>query len=100
VLGTTAHLLLANTSGAGSVAGFVAATETANMPTGFGGALLVEPGVAVGAFLPAAGLSLPLAIPASPQFLGVALHVQALQLDPGARFGIAFSRGLHLIPGY
>ena len=64
-----------------------------------GGALLVEPDLAIGAFLPAGGMVLPMNVPAAPQLLGATLHVQALSWDSGARFGIAFSRGLRLVPG-
>ncbi|MBK8100591.1 MAG: hypothetical protein IPK26_26165 [Planctomycetes bacterium] len=99
VLGTTVHLLLANPAAVPALAVFVAAPEAANLPTGHGGALLVEPDLVVGSFLPAGGLALPMTIPATPQLLGATLHVQALSWDTGARFGIAFSRGLRLVPG-
>jgi len=96
ILGTTPTLSIANISGTPAAAVVLVSTERADLPTPFGGALLTEPTVTAAVVLPAMGLNLPLSLPPEPSLIGLQLCSQSVQADLGARFGLAFSRGLSL----
>ena len=98
-IGTTTYLRVVNTSGRASGFLFVMGSEAAVFRTQFGGRVLAEPLIAWASGLPASGLRVPLPIPNLTAAVGLRLHAQAIQFDPGARFGWAFTPGLRLIIG-
>jgi hypothetical protein len=91
--------VIGNTSGGPVAAALLASMETANLPTEVGGAFLTEPTAIAPFALSAAGLVLPLAVPDVPGLVGQSVYGQVLEQDPGARFLVAFSRGLRLTFG-
>jgi hypothetical protein len=99
VLGTTVDLQLANSAGIDTLAVFFAGFTSAQLPTSWGGELLVVPDLVVPWSLPAAGLSLPVDVPDDLSLCGVSAFVQALELDDGASEGISISVGLELVLG-
>ena len=99
ILGTITTLKVGNPAGVPTVGALVLSDERANLVTGLGGALLVEPLLGIGVGLPALGLQAGLAIPDDPALVAAVLHMQAAVVDPGARFQVAFSRGLTLYLG-
>jgi hypothetical protein len=99
VLGRSIDLVIGNTSGGPVAAALLASMETANLPTEVGGAFLTEPTAIAPFALSAAGLVLPLAVPDVPGLVGQSVYGQVLEQDPGARFLVAFSRGLRLTFG-
>lgn len=96
VLGSTIHVDVGNTSGVPTLNVLFAAAEPAALDTRYGGMLLAEFQFLFFLPLPASGASFTAQIPNDPNLIGITLHVQSLQADPGARYGIAFSRGLRL----
>jgi hypothetical protein len=100
VLGTTITLTLENSAGADSFALVFGGTAKATIPTSKGGTILVAaPWIVLPTPLPAAGLGIDVDVPLDVTFAGFEFDVQALELDPGASGGIAFTPGLELIAG-
>jgi hypothetical protein len=99
VLGAAVQLGIGNSSGQVAPLALLLSAEPARISTPFGGTLLVLGLEGSFGILPAGGASLRLAVPTAAPLVGVQVHLQALQGDPGARFGIAFSRGLRLTLG-
>ncbi len=97
--GGSFDVVLDNPSGAPTPGALLFGVEPARESLGFGGQLLVLRPDAIGVAVQAGGASYPLTVPTDPNLLGVVVHVQALELDAGARFGVAFSRGLRLVLG-
>jgi hypothetical protein len=64
--------------------------------TKFGGTLLVMPALIIATSVPAAGLVLSALLPDAPALCGVTVFLQAIEADPGASHGFAFSPGLGL----
>ena len=98
-LGGSFGLALENSSGQSTAMGLLLSAEPARISTGLGGVLLVQGLVGSFGTLPAQGANLTIAVPNAPALLGANLYAQLVQADPGARFGIAFSRGLRLTFG-
>jgi hypothetical protein len=99
VLGTAIDLLAGNSSGNGGSAALLAGFAPANVATPFGGTLLVQIDASFTIPLPAAGATVPLAIPASNTLCGLRVFFQTVQLDFAASHGLAFSPGLELLLG-
>ena len=97
--GTTIHATLGNPSGQATFGLLIASTERAALPTSWGGVLLSE--VLLQLVLPigAGGETLDFDVPDDPTLTGLNEHVQVLELDQGARYGMAFTRGLRLTLG-
>lgn len=96
-LGTTFDLVVGNSAGTATAGVLVLGTARASLPTPFGGTLLVQPATQAVLALPAAGLTLPLAIPNVPGLCGATVDLQAAMADAAASHGVAFSPGLELV---
>lgn len=98
-LGTEIQVQAGNSSGTPTTLIGIASTEKTTLVTEFGGLLLVEPKIVQVTGLGAAGSDYPLTLPTEPGLAGLTVHFQTLQVDPGAPFLLAFSRGLALVMG-
>ncbi|MFO0983242.1 MAG: hypothetical protein U1E76_16170 [Planctomycetota bacterium] len=90
---------LANSLGASTVAALLIGLTRADLPTVYGGHVLLLPITAMMLSLPAGGLPLAGAIPCDGALSGLAIDLQALEIDPGASRGVSFTRGLELVLG-
>lgn len=99
VLGSNIGLTIGNSSGQSTAMGILMSGEPARISTGLGGVLLVLGLDGFFGTLPAGGTTLSVHVPNSTALLGANLYMQMVQADAGARFGIAFSRGLRLTFG-
>jgi hypothetical protein len=99
VQGRAIQILVGNSAGITTAGVLLLGTSQANLPTPFGGTLLVTPLVSLNLPLPAAGAQLPVTIPSHPSACGALLYLQSLVVDAGASHGIAFSAGLRLLFG-
>lgn len=97
--GTTITATLGNSAGVATLGLLLASTERAALPTSWGGVLYSE--VLLQLVLPigAGGELIDFDVPDDPTLTGLNEHVQVLELDQGARFGMAFTRGLRLTLG-
>jgi len=100
VLGGPVTIAVGNSRGATTSALLLVGAQSSSLLTAKGGTLLVSPLLWIPLSIPAAGLSLPGSIPSDVQLCGVSGFVQALELDPGAAFGLSFTAGLELDFGY
>lgn len=100
-LGSVVGLQMSNASPSAQIGALVFGVLRQNLPTGYGGSLLVQ-------VISSEALSLPvspgvglrnLPIPLDPAFCGLLLHVQGAHFDVGASSGLAFTRGLTLALG-
>jgi hypothetical protein len=98
-LGADVSLQVQNVAGRDTVMIVLAATEPALLDTNKGGVLLTEPLLLFAAPLPQNGADLGWSIPNDPAFLGLSIYAQALEADTGARWRIAFSRGIRMTLG-
>jgi hypothetical protein len=98
-VGGSFQVVLDNTSGVPGFGFVFVSLELAQIDTPYGGAFGLEPTLMLLLTLPAGGLAGPAAIPNDPMLVGVVVLTQAVQADPGATFGWAFSRGLRLALG-
>jgi hypothetical protein len=95
-LGSTITLSIGNSLGANTT-GFLAIGLTqASLSTAFGGTLLLLPISIVTIPIPAAGLSVPGAIPNDERLCGLAVFLQVMEIDAGASKGVSFTPGLKL----
>ncbi|MFO0981445.1 MAG: hypothetical protein U1E76_06760 [Planctomycetota bacterium] len=99
VLCQTVTLDLGNSLGAATQCALFIGLAPADLPTVYGGHLLLLPMTSVMLGLPAGGLALPGALPCDSALLGVSLYLQALEVDAGASRGVSFTPGLQLILG-
>jgi hypothetical protein len=90
---------IGNSFGLDTDAVLFAGTTRADLPTAWGGTLLLLPLRAVPLELPANGLRPPIHIPCDVAFVGAPIDLQVLELDQGASLGVSFSRGLELTVG-
>lgn len=91
---------LSDSYGAATAALLILGLQSLQLPTGFGGDLLVAPSLLVPVTVPPAGLTLSGAIPDDELLVGRAIFLQAFEFDPGAAKGISSSDGLELLIGY
>ncbi|MCB9831676.1 MAG: hypothetical protein H6807_04305 [Planctomycetes bacterium] len=99
VLGTDLDLIIGNSWGTPTLAMLVYSAETTNRPTLFGGVLWVRVDQVANLGLDAQGAMIPIDLPDDPALVGTQVHLQCLQYDPGAVFGIAFSEMLTMTLG-
>jgi FG-GAP repeat protein len=97
---TSITLTLANSAGAPIPALLLVGLSRDDIPTGKGGAILVDPLLWVPLSLPTGGLTLPGTVPNDPSLCGVDVDLQALELDAGASNGLSFTAGLDLFLGF
>ena len=93
-------LEIGNSYGAPTVAMVFISAQQTDIPTGWGGHLLVQPGLSFPLRLPAAGQSVALRVICDTAFAGESFNLQVLEIDPGATDGVSFSRGLELVHGF
>jgi hypothetical protein len=98
-LGTEVFAWLENTAGAATQAVVAVSADSASIPSIFGGTVLVEPTHPVVLSIPPSGLVIPWGIADDAALTGLVLNAQFAEMDPGARFGWAFSRGLRVVVG-
>jgi hypothetical protein len=99
VLGSSLTITVSNSLGVDTPGLVLIGLNEANVLTGKGGTLLVNPLLFVPALIHAAGEGLSGSIPNDPTLCGVAVDLQALELDAGASNGMSFTSGLKLLLG-
>ncbi|MFO0985425.1 MAG: hypothetical protein U1E76_27450, partial [Planctomycetota bacterium] len=100
VLCSSFTLTLGNCRGAPAVATLFVGWRDSSVPTPWGGTMLVLPALSVTIDVPVGGEALPATIPCDPALLGVHAFTQAMEIDPGASNGVAFTPGMELVLGY
>jgi hypothetical protein len=94
---------LANSRGVDTIALLLIGARPCDVPTDYGGHVLVVPVVSSTLTftipVPAAGLTKPFSLPCSSTLCGHSIYLQALEVDPGASQGFSFTRGLRLLLG-
>ncbi len=100
VLGANLTVTISNSLGANTPGLVLIGLAEANVLTPKGGTLLVAPLLWIPLLIHAAGESLSGSLPNDPALCGVAVHLQALELDAGASKGISFTAGLKLLLGF
>jgi hypothetical protein len=102
VIGATVDLQASNSFGFGALQGTVyLGLAPAQIPTSWGGDLLLIPFLVIPLSIPSAGLNLPLAIPNDEALCGFQAFFQVLMADFTAQpAGIAFTPGLQLDFGF
>lgn len=102
VIGTTISLTLTNTRGTPTTGFVFQSRSSVQTLTSFGGTFhlgqpyflrdLISP-------LPVGGATIPVVIPNDSSLCGGEYHVQAVEIDPGASHGVAFSNSLRGVVG-
>lgn len=100
VLGSTLSLDLENSNGSATVGLLFVGLARAELPTSWGGELLVAPTITSWLSLPAGSTTISGSIPNDSSLCQVAVDLQALEVDSGAARGVSFTRGLELILGH
>ncbi|MEW6745197.1 MAG: calcium-binding protein [Planctomycetota bacterium] len=93
-------LVVENSRRAETLAVLFTGVFSAEQDTAWGGTLLVLPERTLSFILPEPGVVWPVFIPCDAGLCHTRLHLQALELDPGASRGVSFSRGLELRIGH
>ena len=93
-------LSLGNSSGAWTVALLMIGTAPAQIPTQLGGDLLVAFDWTTLVAVAPAGFDLDTKLPPDERLAATSFYFQAIELDPGAPHGAAFTAGLELDPGF
>jgi Tol biopolymer transport system component len=96
--GARLELDVSDSSAQTSVAFVAVGVARASIPT-HGGTLLVVPLLVVPYGIPPAGVSIFYDVPYDPSYCGLAIDLQAIEIDPGAAFGLSFTDGLELVFG-
>ncbi|MBL8901054.1 MAG: hypothetical protein JNM84_25720 [Planctomycetes bacterium] len=99
ILGTSVDLLVSNAAGVPVPGLLLIGVERLVIPSGFGGDLQTLPWITSSFALPVSGAAVPFYVPLDPLLCGAVLYLQALHLDGGATYGIAFTPGLELAGG-
>ena len=99
VLGTSLAIDLGNSSKLYSVALLFVGYQRTDLPSVWGGDLLVSPVMAELLGLPPSGAVVGGAVALQPQLCGLTVDLQALEIDPGAAKGVSFTPGLELVLG-
>jgi hypothetical protein len=99
VLGSTITLDLQNSYGNPTGGLLLAGFQQASLRTNWGGALLVLPALVIPIHFSYGDDIFSRPIPDDRHLCGVALDLQALEIDPGAAKGVSFTRGLELLLG-
>ena len=99
VIGTTVDVDVGNSSGNFAVAFVLIGSNSASIATRDGGTILVDFNRIDPIALWPAGLTVHLDLPVDPRLAGLTLYLQAIEIDPGAQYGLSFTAGLHLVCG-
>jgi hypothetical protein len=100
LLNQPVDLTLGNSLGSWTVALLMIGTAPAQIPTQLGGDLLVDFGWSMLVAVAPAGYDLDAKITPDERLASTSLFFQAIELDPGAPHGVAFTAGLELDPGF
>jgi Tol biopolymer transport system component len=100
ILGTSVTLDLENSSGADATALLFVGFDRGDVPSVWGGELLVVPVLANVVALPPGTTSFTGTLPSDEVLLGEVVDLQAIESDPGAAKGVSFTQGLELLLGY
>jgi len=100
VLGASLTVTISNSLGANTPGLVLIGLSEADVVTGKGGTLLVAPLLWIPLLIHAGGEPLSGPLPNDPALCGVAVDLQALELDAGASKGMSFTAGLELLLGY
>lgn len=100
VIGSSISLDLDNSYGSTTVGLLFVGFQRAEMPTSWGGDLLVVPTFTSWLSLPGGITTFSGSIANDPSLCQVAIDLQAFEADPGAAKGVSFTRGLELILGH
>ena len=96
VFGQSIGLQGSNSSGVAASGLLITGLQSISVPF-LGGMLLADTTILTPMVISAGGFSLPVTIPTIP--CGIAVYLQALQLDQAAVAGVSMSPGLQLVPG-
>jgi Tol biopolymer transport system component len=99
VFGTTITLDVANSFGNPTVGVLFVGFQRANLPSGWGGDLLVLPTLVIPFTFSFGGDSFSGNIPQDSRLCDFAVDLQAIEGDPGAAKGVSFTPGLELVLG-
>ena len=99
VIGSSVDLNVGKPSGVPTAGLMLISTERAALPSMLGGQFLAIPEMLLSFAIPAGGAKINTAIPNDNTLVGNNVLAQALLLDAGARFQVAFSRGLEVSLG-
>ena len=99
-LGATITLDLANSRGQPTSGLLLLGFQQANLPTGFGGEVLLLPALVVPIAFSYGGNSYTGTLPIDPALSGLEVDLQAVEFDPGAVKGVSFTQGLQLLLGF
>ena len=99
VLDSTLSLDLDNSYGIATVGLLFVGVQRAELPTSWGGELLVAPTLTSWISLPPGITTIAGSIPNDPSLCQLAIDLQAFEADPGAAKGVSFTPGLELILG-
>ncbi len=100
VLGTTIALDIANSYGASSCGLLLVGFQRTQIPSTWGGDVLVVPMLTLLIVLPSGGTSVTGDIPIDHDLCGFTIDLQSIELDPGAANGVSFTPGLELLLGH
>jgi Tol biopolymer transport system component len=100
VIGTTEVLEIGSSSPIATQAVLFLGLQSAQLPTAYGGELLLLPRISVPHSLPAGGIGISVEVPELADLEGVIVFLQDLQLDLGASQGVSFTPGLRLEVGW
>ncbi len=100
-IGGPVDLTLGNSWGTSTVGYLLIGAAPAVTPTALGGTILValSPSLVVEVPVFPIGMKVSGKLPADPTLCGQSLHLQLLEVDPGASHGVSFSPGLRLTLG-
>jgi len=100
VLGATITVSVDNSRGAPTSALLFLGFQRAQIPTHFGGDLLVVPVLILPITFSYGADTFTGALPSDPAFAGLAVDLQVVEGDPGAPLGVSFTAGLELVLGF
>jgi hypothetical protein len=98
-LGQQMQIFLSSSSGDTTWAVLFFGLTPAELPTPWGGTLLLVPTGAITLTVPFFGLSFEIAVPSDVMLAGVTVYAQAVQGDQWATRGVSFTPGLRLVLG-
>lgn len=92
-------LSVGNSRGSATPAIMLVGPSETEVPTIYGGELLVLFSVVFPLSLPSPGAALPVTLPCDSALVGASGYLQVLEVDPGASKGVSFTAGLKLLLG-
>jgi Tol biopolymer transport system component len=100
VLGTAITVDVGNSAGVFTVGLLFVGLQRAQVHSGWGGDLLLVPSITLVIGLAPSGASLDGELPLDEELCGLAIDLQAIELDRGAAKGVSFTPGLELLLGH